>query len=127
MSSDHYTQYIHSFKINEEHNIYGLYLIKIQKRITKNHNTIFSGTNVTSKPKGIQKSIFLKRQNNTSETIDSKKCDQSGFKFNFDVSERLENSEKEPKEEEISEDLVQVERFKLEKSDNSFRFNFSMN
>lgn len=84
-------------------------------------------TNVTSKPKGIQKSIFLKRQNNTSETIDSKKCDQSGFKFNFDVSERLENSEKEPKEEEISEDLVQVERFKLEKSDNSFRFNFSMN
>ena len=69
----------------------------------------------------------MKKHNHPKEKSDSvpdPKCSSNGFKFNFDVSERQKSADEVL---ETQEDLVEVEKFKFTKSDNSFRFNFSNN
>ena len=92
--------------------------------------SFFSDTNVRAKPKGNEKSIFLKRHTEpqtaagTNSGICNGETSGGGFKFNFNVN----SSESETvKSEELleEEDPAAVEKFKFVKSDNSFRFNFS--
>jgi 5-deoxy-D-glucuronate isomerase len=96
---------------------------------------LFSDTSMTSsKRKGSEKSIFLKKHKSGHNV--AKKCaetsleeieaaqnsNSSGFHFNFNIAdEKSADDSAELKE----EDLAAVEKFKFIKSDNTFRFNFS--
>ena len=87
-----------------------------------------SDTNVRAKPKGCEKSIFLKRHlepqtSKSSSTIcESEKS--GGFRFNFNINQS-ENEKVLPDDVLEEEDPAAVEKFKFAKSNNSFRFNFS--
>ena len=91
-------------------------------KMTKEEQNFSFKTNVSAK-KTNEKSIFLKKHDKSKneESMPS----TSGFKFNFSV----------PKEDTVEEmhlDNPKVEseitpKFKMNKSDNAFRFNFSIN
>ena len=91
-------------------------------KMTKEEQNFSFKTNVSAK-KSNEKSIFLKKHDKT-KTQDSAAPSTSGFKFNFSV----------PKEDTVEEmhlDNPKVEtevgqKFKMNKSDNSFRFNFGI-
>ena len=88
-----------------------------------------SDTNVRAKPKGCEKSIFLKRHlepqtsKSSSTTCESEKSG-GGFRFNFNINQS-ENEKVLPDDFLEEEDPAAVEKFKFAKSNNSFRFNFS--
>ena len=81
-----------------------------------------SDVNMTAKSKVNPKSIFLKRHQR-SEEENQPSDNVNHFKFNFSLPPHKEDNSV---DEEPSEDLAQVERFKFIKSDNNFRFNFSL-
>ena len=91
-----------------------------------------SDTNVRAKPKGSEKSIFLKRHSEPKTTTaveNSGICNGEtsaggGFKFNFNINSP-ENETVTSEELLEEEDPAAVEKFKFVRSDNSFRFNFS--
>ena len=93
-----------------------------------NIDSNISDTNVRAKPKGCEKSIFLKRHlepqtsKSSSTTCESEKS--GGFRFNFNINQS-ENEKVLPDDFLEEDDPAAVEKFKFAKSNNNFRFNFS--
>ena len=88
-----------------------------------------SDTNVRAKPKGSEKSIFLKRHSEPKTAAENSVCNGEtsaggGFKFNFNINSP-ENEAVSSEELLEEDDPTAVEKFKFVRSDNSFRFNFS--
>ena len=92
-------------------------------KMNKEEQNFTLKTNVSAKKSG-EKSIFLRKQERKpSDKMTGKMPPSSQFKFNFNIDpdDTEENST-----EQANDPSSGVTKFKMNKSDNAFRFNFSI-